>query len=358
MRRRLHAGAWWLWALGLAAAASRTTNPLLLGLVIAVAAVVVAARGDRDSRTFGAFLRLGLVILAVRIGFEVLFGAPTGGRVLITLPELQLPPFAAGVRLGGPVTAPALLSACYAGLQLLAILACIGAANALADPRRLLKSVPGALYEVGVAVVVALSITPTLIDEVSEVRQARRLRGRADSGVRGAAGSALPVLGAALERSVRLAAAMDSRGYGRSTGSGGRIAGLLTIVGLLGVLVGVYGLLDASAGWTGPPMLLAGVTVAAAGLIVGHRANPRSRYRPDPWQAAEWLVVACGAVPAVVLTVAAAAGIADLTVPVDPPAWPTLPLPAALAIAVAALPARWSPLPARVRLPRPAEAVA
>ena len=29
--RTLHPGAWWLWALGLATAASRTTNPLLLG---------------------------------------------------------------------------------------------------------------------------------------------------------------------------------------------------------------------------------------------------------------------------------------------------------------------------------------
>ena len=28
--RALHPGAWWLWALGLATAASRTTNPLLL----------------------------------------------------------------------------------------------------------------------------------------------------------------------------------------------------------------------------------------------------------------------------------------------------------------------------------------
>ncbi|MDP9443673.1 MAG: ECF transporter S component [Actinomycetota bacterium] len=33
--RTLHPGAWWLWALGLAAAASRTTNPAILLLVLA-----------------------------------------------------------------------------------------------------------------------------------------------------------------------------------------------------------------------------------------------------------------------------------------------------------------------------------
>ena len=45
--RPLHPGAWWLWALGLATAASRTTNPLLLGLILAVVAYVVACRAYR-----------------------------------------------------------------------------------------------------------------------------------------------------------------------------------------------------------------------------------------------------------------------------------------------------------------------
>ena len=35
--RALHPLAWWLWALGLTVAASRTTNPLLLGAVLGVA---------------------------------------------------------------------------------------------------------------------------------------------------------------------------------------------------------------------------------------------------------------------------------------------------------------------------------
>ncbi|MFE0131403.1 hypothetical protein ACFWY6_07440, partial [Streptomyces sp. NPDC059037] len=41
----LHPGAWWVWALGLGTAASRTTNPLLLGMLIGVAGYVVAAGG-------------------------------------------------------------------------------------------------------------------------------------------------------------------------------------------------------------------------------------------------------------------------------------------------------------------------
>ena len=44
--RDLHPLAWWVWALGLAAAASRTTNPLLLGLVIGVACLALGACGS------------------------------------------------------------------------------------------------------------------------------------------------------------------------------------------------------------------------------------------------------------------------------------------------------------------------
>ncbi len=49
--RTLHPGAWWLWALGLATAASHTTNPLPLALLIGTAAfVVVRRRSDAPGR--------------------------------------------------------------------------------------------------------------------------------------------------------------------------------------------------------------------------------------------------------------------------------------------------------------------
>ena len=54
--RLLHPAAWWAWAIGLAMAASRTTNPLLLALVLAVAGYVVAGR--RELRSGFAVRRL------------------------------------------------------------------------------------------------------------------------------------------------------------------------------------------------------------------------------------------------------------------------------------------------------------
>ncbi|MBO0517687.1 energy-coupling factor transporter transmembrane protein EcfT, partial [Streptomyces beijiangensis] len=66
-----------------------------------------------------------------------------------------------------------------------ALLICVGAATALANPARLLKSLPGALYEAGVAVVVAMTFAPNLVADVTRLRAARRLRGRLDTGVKG-----------------------------------------------------------------------------------------------------------------------------------------------------------------------------
>jgi energy-coupling factor transport system permease protein len=347
--RPLHPGAWWLWAIGMAAAVSRTTNPLLLALAVGVVAVVVSVHRSPAAwgRSFGAFLRLGVVVVVLRVLFEVLFGPSAVGSVLLELPEIPLPDWAAGVRLGGPVTAPQLLAAVYDGLRLFAVLACIGAANSLADPRRLLKSLPASLYEVGVAVVVALSVTPLLIMELGEVRKARRLRGRNDRGLRGAAAAALPVLTAALERSLALAAAMDSRGYGRTRSESpraNRTAAVLTLVGLVGVLVGIYGLLDAgSPGPLGLPLLALGALAAVAGLGLGRKRQLRTRYRPDPWSWPEWGVAASGIAAAITMTALSLAAAPGLTPVTDPPTWPPLPPIAAFGLLLGLLPVWLAP---------------
>jgi energy-coupling factor transport system permease protein len=356
--RALHPGAWWLWATGLATAASRTTNPLLLGLILAVAGYVVAARRTDApwAKAYGFYLRMGLVVVAIRVVFAAVLGAAVPGTVLFHLPEATLPHWAAGVRLGGDVTLEGVLAAVYAGLQLATMLACVGAANALANPRRLLRSVPGALYEVGVAVVVALSFTPQLIEGVGRVRAARRLRGRPHTGMRGLRGVAMPVLEGALERSVDLAASMDARGFGRGAAAldnGARNrSGALTLAGLLGVSAGLYGLMDAGSPTAlGLPMLAAGALVAAVGLALGGRRSVRSRYRPDRWGAQEWVVAGSGAVAAAGVLIAAALDPSSLAPSTSPLTAPTFPVVPALAVLVALLPAWVAPAPERDREP-------
>ena len=348
--RPLHPGAWWLWAAALAAAAARTTNPLLLGLVLAVAGYVVAARRSAApwARAYGFFLRMGIAVVVIRVVFAAVLGAPVPGRVLVTLPEATLPAWAAGVRLGGEVTMEGVAGAVYAGLQLATMLACVGAANALANPRRLLRAVPGAMYEVGVAVVVALSFAPQLVAAVSRVRAARRLRGRPHRGLRGLRGVAMPVLEDALERSIELAAAMDSRGFGRRAAVRGRqgTAGALTLAGLLALAAGSYGLLDATApALLGLPLLGGGAALAGAGLWLGGRRATRSRYRPDRWGAQEWVVAGSGVAAALAMVGAAVLDPGALAPSTSPLTVPGLPALATAGLLVALLPAWAAPAP-------------
>lgn len=138
------------------------------------------------ARSYTAFVKLAAAVLIVRLAFAVLLGSPIPGtHVIVTLPELPLPHWAQGIRVGGRVTAEGVVFALYDGLKLATLLVCVGAANALANPARLLKSLPGALYEAGVAVVVALTFAPHLIADAQRLRAARRLRGRPDRGCAG-----------------------------------------------------------------------------------------------------------------------------------------------------------------------------
>ncbi len=255
MPRALHPVAWWIWALGLATAVSATTNPLLLLLVLGVLGVVVAnRRSDAPwARAFKYYMYLALTVIACGSPSGRCSEAtsiPTDMHVLFDLPHIHLPSWAAGVQLGGPVTVEGTLSALYDGLRLGCLLCCLGAANALANPKRALRVLPGALYELGVAVVVSLSVAPQLVESVQRVRRARKLRGGATGGFHALRSIAIPVMEDALERSLRLAAAMDSRGYGRTGGASARsrrATGIFMLGGMCGLCVGAYGLLDGSA---------------------------------------------------------------------------------------------------------------
>jgi energy-coupling factor transport system permease protein len=316
----------------MAVAASRTRNPVLLVLILAVTGFVVSARRSDApwAHSYAAFLKLGLMVVAIRVVLQALLSTRSQGNiVLFTLPEIPLPDWANGVKLGGEVTLEALLTALYDGGQLAVMLCCIGAANALASPRRLLKSLPGALYEMGVAVVVALTFAPQLVTDARRIRSARRLRGRTRGSFRT---TAMPVLEGALDRSVELAAAMDSRGYGRTAHvpqRQRRITGLCVLLGLLGILLGVYALLtDAMAFPFAATALAIGLLLAVGAMAIGRQRVTRTRYRPDPWALPEWLVTASGALAAGAMIAAAVHGVEGLVLagPLVVPPVPVLPV--------------------------------
>ncbi len=348
----LHPAAWWVWALGMATAASRTTNPLLLGLIVGVVAfVVVSRRTDAPwAKGFKYYLTFGLVIIAVRVGFRILLDASSGTILLFTLPEIPLPDAAAGIKLGGPVYLEPVLAAVYDGLRLATLLCCIGAANVLANPKRLLKAVPAALHEVGVAVTVTLTVAPQLVESARRIHRARQLRGGTGGGRRSILrGVLVPLLTDALDRSLLLAAAMDSRGYGRRaavTGGSRVLSGTLVLLGLMGACVGTYGLLDAGAPPAlGIPMLLVGLLLAGAGFVLAGKRVERTSYRPDPWRLAEWGVAATGLAVVTVTFIGGSVDPTNLNPSLQPLSFPEVGLVLVAGVLIGALPAVIAPPP-------------
>ena len=351
-RRSLHPGAWWTWSLGLAIAATKTTNPLLLALLVAAASVVVALRRTDApwALSFRLYVFTGLFVVVMRMAYRILLGGgPGGDHVLLNLPGWNLPSWASGIRLLGPVTATSLLGALGDGMRLATLIICVGAANTLANPKRLLKSVPSALYELGTALIVAVSVFPQLAESAWRIRRARALRGGPPPGRQAIRALLVPLLEDALDRSLLLAAAMDSRGYGRhgtTPRRSLRITSVLMIAGLAGICVGTYGTLDDTApAYLGSPLLIVGVLLAGVGLWQAGRRVHRTRYRPDRWRVLDVLVALCGIATAILVSVAAHTDPAAMAPSFVPLAWPSLPTAALLGVVFACLPAWLAPPP-------------
>lgn len=350
--RPLHPVAWWIWAIGVAIAASRTSNPfVLLILLLSVTCVVLArVQGDKQLKIYWMYVVMGCFIIMIRMVFAIIFGVDNGGLTLFTLPSFNLPDWATGISVGGAVSLQALVAAAIDGLRLATLIIVIGAANALADPRRLLRVIPGALYEVGTAIVVALTIAPQLIDSGIRIRKAQALRlsgSRSGKKPRILKGLIIPVLEDSLDRSLALAASMDTRGYGRWGGLNRgkqKVTSVLVIIGLLGACIGAYGVLDpATSRWLGAPMLIVGVAVGLVGVMFGRARSRPTVYRPDPWKLPETLVVACGIGATVIMFLTSEIDPTNMYPTVEQLVLPSIPLVAIVACVLTLLPAFIAP---------------
>lgn len=214
----LHPLTWWIWAIGLALSVIRFDSPVFTVVCVgAVAVVVFKNREDAPwGKSFNWTLKLSLWILVIRTVIGVLIGVPIPGTVLFTLPRVPLPDWMPGIRIGGAVTMERISSALSEGVVICGIIIIFGAAASLTSPHRLLRVMPVYIYEFAITVVIATSVLPQLVSSVSRIRQAQKLRGQSLKGFTSWRRVAIPLLEESLARSLDLAAAMDSRGYGVS----------------------------------------------------------------------------------------------------------------------------------------------
>ena len=213
-----HPLTWWIFSAAVAFAIARVNSPVFAIAAVGVMAVIVFTQRDDApwGRSFNATLKLSVWIIAIRAIIGVLIGVPIPGTTLFTIPTLPLPDWMPGIRIGGAVTLERLSSSISEGIIICAILVIFSAAASLTSPHRLLRVLPVYVYEFGISVVIATSVLPQLVSAVSRIRMAQCLRGQKTHGVRAFKRIALPLLEESLARSLDLAAAMDSRGYGYS----------------------------------------------------------------------------------------------------------------------------------------------
>ena len=213
--KSLHPLTWWIWSLLIISAVIGADSGWLAGSAMAAAAILVwrFAAAAPWAKSFWFSLKIGVFILIIRTIVGVLIGVPIPGTKLATLPIVPLPHWLAGIRIGGVITQERLLSSIHEGLIMIAVISLFGAAVSLTSPHKLLRVTPVAIYEFGVATVIATSALPNLVQSVSRIRRARALRGDEKPSWRSIA---LPLLEDSLSRSLELAAAMDARGFGVS----------------------------------------------------------------------------------------------------------------------------------------------
>jgi energy-coupling factor transport system permease protein len=190
-----------------------TTNPFYLAIVL-LSILLVAVLAPRTATAiagFRALLVLGSGLMVLSIGIAAI-NAPGGDHLVFTLPSPAFPSWLGGLRLGGPVTWEAMAAATIRGLAILGVFLAFAVFNGAVSPHRVLRMTPAALFHAGLIVTVGLTLLPSTIEDLRRIREAQALRGH-PSGLRGVPALVVPAVTGGLERSFRLAEAMEARGY-------------------------------------------------------------------------------------------------------------------------------------------------
>lgn len=298
LAKRIHPGTWWLLGASLALVAGSATSLLTPVLIccFAVAAILVFREPATWTKSLGFYLALAGLVVAVRLIFRIVFSysEPTAD-IAFSMPRFQLDFGLGAVEFLGDVSWRSLSGALLDGLRLAAIILSVAIATTLANPRKLLKSAPGALYEIATSVSVAINLAPQLIESFQRVRRARQLRGTARNTSR-LAGIVIPVLEDTLDRSLLLAASMDARGFGRRGNQSKRellLARSLGLAGLILNLIGIFILLSGFGSSLALLLILAGLITATISVRITSRRKIRTNLIKQPRTAIDYAILVC-----------------------------------------------------------------
>jgi energy-coupling factor transport system permease protein len=286
--RALHPTTWW--ALGVISATFATlcTNPYLLvaSCLISVAAMFAFRDSTLRSRSIAFYLVLAAGVVAIRLLFRIWFNQPdVTGDTALNFPEIFVNLGAWHFTFLGAISWLTLTSAFTDGLRLAAIILAIAMANTIANPRKLLRSTPNALYEISTAAAVAINLAPQLIESLHRVRRSRSLRAEV-KGFKAFSGLLIPVLEDSLERSLSLAASMNARGFGLQGTMTAKQKSMSKLLAFCGVLLLGFSAFALLAETSMLPLeflgLAASIALIGFALKSSAKFSVRTYYRPAP----------------------------------------------------------------------------
>jgi energy-coupling factor transport system permease protein len=255
----------------------RNPWPLLTTLIVVAAVRIAWSHHMPSGSHWSLFVRLAVAFGAISVVFNVLT-VRTGDRSLFEIPD-EIP------LVGGDVTLNAAVYGLLGGLALVLLVLVGTTVAALLDWSAIIRLLPAGLTSVAVAGSVAFALLPQTAIAFREIREAQMARGHRIRGARDFLPIVVPMLGGGLERAITLSEALESRGFGASSGSrhssswiryGAAIALGSGALAAYSLASGYERLTFASAG-------LAIVLIAPA-IMVGRRAEiARTRYRASAW---------------------------------------------------------------------------
>jgi energy-coupling factor transport system permease protein len=197
--------AWVVWSLAAVVASLSTNNPVYRGLVILAALDVLLTwlprgRSLRPLAVAAAFSAIFAVVVNVLVGH-------TGADVLFRIPD-GIPVF------GGPITVESIAFGLTVGLGLTAALVAVAPLSLILEPHDIVDALPRPLERTGIALATAMNLVSSFGRTFTAVRDAQRMRGWRPRGIRSWNEVMVPVVLTAIEDSVLLAEAMESRGFG------------------------------------------------------------------------------------------------------------------------------------------------
>ena len=285
-----HTLAWVAWLVAASVPAFTLRNPLYLILILGVSGIVYMQLGRSSpiGRSWGAFVRIGILLLAVSMLFNAL-SSHYGAHVLARLP-------AGWPIIGGPITLEGVMAGAVNGLSLLAILMVLATFNAVVDHYHLLRLTPAFVFQAGMVASIAITFVPQMVLAAAEIRQAQRIRGHHFRGIRDLLPLTMPLLATALEKAIQLAETMEARGFGGTVLSPSRAETLLTrgglLAALLALLAGLFVLIYMpGSGLLGSTLVaLAGCGMVAMFWLQGRRVR-RTWYRRQRWTIRDTAIV-------------------------------------------------------------------